>query len=187
MIRAGGPTPDYRSKNQDVVQHILDILRDNNVTDAQNFFDNPFREISEDELPCIKAAIMRGDSARETTKIEYSHKPELVVVYAAQGNEKLAAVLNYFGERITRFLINYENTENEALGLDDLEQTGWELAMDKGATGTGAIILKFRGAYWTEHAPPLDNLEEVYVAYKPTTAGEDDDPLYDETITLPTD
>lgn len=178
-------TPDYRSKNQDLVQHILDVLADEAVTDAVAFFDNPFREVAEEELPCIKAAIMRGDSTRETTKIEYSHKPELVVVYCAQNNDKLAAVLNYYGERISRFLINYENTENVKLGLDDLVMTGWDLSLENAATGTGAVILKFTGTYWTDHAPVLGPLEEVYVAYKPTTAGEEDDPLYDETITLP--
>ncbi len=185
MIPQASPTPDYRSKNQDLVQKILDLLADNAVTDAQHFFDNPFREISEEELPCIKAAIMRGDSNRENTKIEYSHKPELVVVYVCQNNDKLAAKLNYFGERISRFLINYENTENEDLGLDDLVQTGWDLSLQNGEVGTGALILKFTGTYWTDHAPVLGPLEEVYVAYKPTTAPADDDPLYDETITLP--
>lgn len=178
-------TPDYRSKNQDLVQHILDVLADNAVTDAQHFFDNPFREVSQEELPCIKAAIMKGDSARENTQVEYSHKPELVVVYVAQANEKLSAVLNYFGERISRFLINYENTENEKLGLDDLEQTGWDLSLENAAVGTGAIILKFRGTYYTQHAPVLGPLEEVYVAYKPTGTPPNDPPLYDETITLP--
>lgn len=179
------PTPDYRSKNQDVVQHILDILSDNAVTDALHFFDNPFREIDESELPCIKAAIMGGDSTMENTKIEYSHKPQIVVAYVCQGNDKLAAKLNYMGERISRFLINYENTENEKLGLDEMMQTGWDLSLEKGASGTGAIVLKFAGKYWTDHAPVLGPLEEVYVEYKPTTAPPDDDPLYDETITLP--
>lgn len=181
----GGKTPDFRSKNQDIVQKIIDILTDNAVTDAQHFFDNPWREVAEEELPCLKVALVRGDSARETTKIEYSHKPELVVAYCAQGNEKLSAVLNYYGERISRFLINYENTQHEKLGLDDLELTGWELNMEAGATGTGALMLKFRGSYWTDHAPALGPLQSVYVEYKPTTAAEDDPPLYDETITLP--
>lgn len=179
------PTPDYRSKNQDLVQKILDLLSDNSVTDAVSFFDNPFREIAEDELPAIKVGILRGDSTRENTRIEYSHKPEIVVVYVVQGNDKLSAVLNYMGERISRFLINYENTENEKLGVSDMEQTGWELSMTQGATGTGAIILKFTGLYYTDHSPVLGPLDKVYVEYLPVPNDEDTEPLYAETIDLP--
>jgi hypothetical protein len=173
------------SARRAIVDRIIQLLDDNDVTDAAHYFKNPFREIDPEELPAIKVAIMRGTSQRENSQPEYSHADELVVAYIAQENDDLADMLNYYAERIEDFLIQKEAAGALSDVLNDLTSAEFTLALEKAEIGTGAGILKFNISYWTKHTVPLGPLEGFEVAIKPSDAPPADDPIFTESIDLP--
>ncbi len=158
------------------------------------FFRNPFREISEEELPCVKVALLRGKSERINNAIEYENEDTLMVAYQAQGNEDsgLEDKLYDAQEAIKDFLIKDENDSGnpDALHhlLSDLEFEDWDMDLVNAAVGTGAIVLKFNITYHTKHVLSFDDdLEGFEVTIKHTDAGEDTDPIAVDSIDLPTE
>lgn len=173
------------SKRQDIVDKVVQKLQTANVTDATHFFKNPFREISPDELPAIKVAIMRETPTFENTGMEYSREADLVIAYVAEGNDKLADNLYTAAESIENFIINDENTTQLDGLLDDLKQSDFQMNLEVGRIGLGAAVLTFRITYWTKHAANFVDLEKIGVTIKPETAPASDPPLFEEIIDLP--
>lgn len=180
----------YVSRKRTIIDTIVERLKKAKVTDAQHFFKNPFREIAEDELPCVKIGILGDDAEWYNNRPEYKRSAQLVIVYSDQGNDELADKLQYMGERIENFMIDDDNTTQVDGVLDALMLKGTELNLENAAMGIGAIIVKFDITFYTEHLAKLDDLETINVKIKPSTAvGNDTEnpPVFEDTITLPTE
>lgn len=179
---------------KDIINKVIARLTaDTTVNPSANitFFKNPFREIAEDELPCIKVAMMRGDASRINNNIEYQHDDQLIVAYIAQGNDNaLEDALYDKGEQIRDFLIKDENNSGDAAALhhliSDLTFASWDMDLKNGEVGTGAIVLKFNIRYHTKHNIVFEDLEGVELTVKHTGAGEDSDAYPTESINIPT-
>lgn len=162
------------------------------LPDAINIYKNPFREVSEDELPCVKVAIMSGESERINNAPEYQHTDQLIIAYMAQGNDDdLEDELYDAAEAIYDFLIKEENNSGDAATLhhliSDLAYTGWDMDLKIGGIGTGAVVLKFDIIYHSKHLLEFGDLEGFEIEVKHTGAGENTDPLFVDSIDLPTE
>lgn len=155
-------------------------------------FGNPFRELAEGEVPCFKVALMSGKAERVNNRIEYAHSDTLVVAYIFEANEDdLENALYAAGEEILDFLIKDENNSADADSIhhlvSDLIFSEWSMDLKNGATGTGAIVLKFDLSYHTTHELSFGALEGFEVTIKHTDAGDDTDPVAVDSIDVPTE
>lgn len=175
------------SHRKRIVDSIAAMLKADKVTDATHIFKNPFREIAQEELPCIKIGLLTEQDDIYNNQIEYKRNAELVVVYCSQNNgDALADDLYYFAERLEKYLINADNINRLGETVDGLAQKSADFVFQKSAEmGTGGAVLKFDLTYYTQHPPELGPLERIGVEIKPTTALPDDPPLFEEVVDLP--
>lgn len=157
------------------------------------FFKNPYRPADpETELPCVKVAFMRGASERINNAIEYEHTDQLLIAYQAQGNDSdLEDTLYDAADAIEDFLINDENDSSADNTLwnviDDLELKSWEMDLQTGDIGTGAIVLIFDLKYHTKHVLEFGDLEGFNITIKPKDSTAATEPIYETSIDLPQD
>jgi len=176
------------SNRKTIIETIITALQDANVTDVadENYFRNPFRELDPDtELPGIKVGILRGASSRFGSGVDYDRNDELVIAYVAQGGDDLQEVLYHYGEKIEDFLIRAEASAELKEILDDLQCTGFDMALQNAEKATGALILRFALRYMTRHEPATTPLEGFEVQIKPADAPPADPPTFEESIDLP--
>lgn len=165
--------------------------RDPSATCLPPVFKNPFREVDPDaEIPCYKVALIRGKTERITNAIEYEWTDQLIIAYIAQGNEgDLEDELYDRGEELAAFLIGDENNSENPNALhhlvSDLVLTDWDMDLKTGATGTGAIVLKFDLTYHIKYEMEFGPLAGFNVTVKHTEAGEHTEPVAVFTIDLP--
>lgn len=181
------------SIKKSIVDKIISRIPAGTGLTPEESFKNPFREISEDELPCLKVALMRGRSEEIDTRIRYRHNDSLIVAWVDQGNgDELVDRLYEAGEKIADFLINDANNsgEPEALYHEEIQLmlANWDMDLKTGAAGTGAIVLTFDIKYHTEHTLVFEDLESIHLNTKPKEASDDDNTAsFIDTIDLPTD
>lgn len=176
------------STRKTIIEAIISALKAGGVTNvvAANYFRNPFRELDPDtELPGIKVGILRGSSSRLGSGVDYDRNDELVIAYVAQGGDDLQEILYHYGEKIEDFLIKAEAGAQLKEILDDLQCTGFDLALQNAERGTGALILRFALRYLTRHEPPTTPLAGFEVQIKPADALPGDPPTFKESIDLP--
>lgn len=153
-------------------------------------FKNPFREVTEEELPCFKVALLRGKTDRINNAIEYRWTDQLIVAYIAQGNDDgtLEDDLYEAAELMAALLIGDENNSADEDSLhhlvSDLVLTDWDMDLKNGAVGTGAIVLKFDLTYHQKYVMEFDDLEGLDITIKHTEAGEDTEAIAKVTINL---
>lgn len=155
-------------------------------------FKNPFREVSQDEIPCFKVALMRGKTDRINNAIEYRWTDQLIVAYIAMGNDgsDLEDHLYHACELMAATLIGDENNSSDPDALhhlvSDLVLTDWDMDLKNGEVGTGAIVLKFDLTYHQKYVMEFDDLEGLDITIKHTEAGEDTEAIAKVKIDLPT-
>lgn len=155
-------------------------------------FTNPFREVESNELPALKVAIMGGSANRRNNNIEYKNNDMLYIVYQVQGNDDadLQFTLYTAQEEITNFMILDDNDSGDPDSIhhliNDLEFIEWDMDLKNGESGTGAMVMKFKIDYHTNHNLIFDDLETVSIDLKHTDAGEDTESYSIDEQTLPT-
>jgi len=161
-------------------------------TCATPAFKNPFREVSQDEVPCFKVALMRGKTDRISNSIEYRWTDQLIVAYIDQGNDDgdLEDRLYEACELMSATLIGDENNSGAADSMhhlvSDLVLTDWDMDLKNGEVGVGAIVLKFDLTYHQKYVMEFDDLEGLDITIKHTEAGDDSLPIALVKIDLPT-
>ena len=176
-------TDPFPSQKNAIVNMLIKALQDNEVTDAEHFFKNPFKEIDPDELPAVKVAIMSSPAEKFNSKVEYKHSPEIIIAYFAQNSEEeLYDILYYYAERIYDFFIRAEASGALAPQLNLMNFTNFDLSLERAETGIGGAVLRFQGEYFSEHEPDLDDLEGFNVKVSAKGATPDSPPIYEDEI-----
>lgn len=150
---------------------------------------NPFREISQEELPCIKIGFMEGNAEYFNNKIEYKREDRLVIAYIGEANDDDLDNLLYQAEELIVDFMVKDHNDSETDGslysqFDELKYMGWESQFEKGEVSVGAIKLKFDVTYYTQHTLTFDDLNTVYSEIKPAGASDDTRIIASDTIDL---
>lgn len=185
------------SIKKDIINKVIERLKTLESIKPTNgcelfFFKNPYRPNAPEEFPCVKVAFARGATERINNAIEYEWTDQLVVAYQAQGNDNdLEDLLYDSADAIADFLIDDENDSGnpEALHhlISDLELKSWEMDLQAGNVGTGAIVLIFDLKYHTKHEIEFGDLDGFDITIKPKDSTPATEPIYETKIDLPKD